>query len=133
MRPGSGAIRRRDAASRPWLPFYILVGRPILAAGRLSAGSGPAESGSVGWIAQCRLVFPPPNTCINCGADPLVRGRPPGRPPAFGRKLIPNEERVRGDPRGPGGPPHNLCSAPSFLKTKWHWAIQPADSLSASP
>src|SRR5207253_6369620 len=59
-----------------------------------------------GRSAQCRLVFPPPITCINCEADPLVRGRRPGRPLAFGRKLIPNEERVRGDPRGPGGPPH---------------------------
>src|SRR5690349_20211181 len=41
-----------------------------------------------------------------CGADPLVRGGPPGRPLARGRKLIPNEERVQGDPRGPGDPPH---------------------------
>ena len=46
------------------------------------------------------------------GADPLVRGRPPGRPLAFGRKLIPNEERVQGDPRGPGGPPH--CGSAEF-------------------
>src|SRR5437870_2666853 len=46
------------------------------------------------------------HTCVNSGADPLVRSRPPGRPLAFGRKLIPNEERVQGDPRGPGGPPH---------------------------
>src|SRR5437660_5694358 len=46
------------------------------------------------------------HTCVNSGADPLVRGRPPGRPLACGRKLIPNEERVQGDPRRPGGPPH---------------------------
>jgi hypothetical protein len=31
-----------------------------------------------------------------------------------------SEERVQGDPRGPGGPPHKLCSIPSFEKTKWH-------------
>src|SRR5437879_5087996 len=48
------------------------------------------------------------HTCVNSGADPLVRGRPPGRPLACGRKLIPNEERVQGDPRGPGGPPHGI-------------------------
>ncbi len=30
-----------------------------------------------------------------CGADPLVRGRPPGRP-----------VRGQGTARGPGGPPH---------------------------
>ncbi len=37
------------------------------------------------------------------GADPLVRGRPPGRP----EKLAPaSGQRVQGDPRGPGGPPH---------------------------
>ncbi len=34
-----------------------------------------------------------------CGADPLVRGRRPRRPG-------PSEERVQGDPREPGGPPH---------------------------
>src|ERR1022692_3869428 len=40
------------------------------------------------------------------GADPLVRGRRP-RPPAAGvcRCL---RQRVQGDPRGPGGPPHSL-------------------------
>ena len=36
------------------------------------------------------------------------------------------KERVRGDPRGPGGPPHNLCRILSFEKTKWHWAVSPA-------
>ena len=28
-----------------------------------------------------------------------------------------DEERVRGDPRGPGGPPHNFSR-----KIKWHYA-----------
>src|SRR5689334_7267932 len=44
----------------------------------------------------------------------MVRGRPPGRPLAFGRKLIPNEERVQGDPRGPGGPPLDRPIFPHF-------------------
>ena len=39
---------------------------------------------------------------LNCGADPLVRGRRPRRPVA-------SEERVQGDPRRPGGLPHRFC------------------------
>jgi hypothetical protein len=31
------------------------------------------------------------------------------------------EERDQGDPRGPGGLPHNCMRMPSFQKTKWHW------------
>src|SRR5690349_2158467 len=66
------------------------------------------------------------------GADPLVRGRPPGRPLACGRKLIPNEERVQGDPRGPGGPPHWIyIELHHFLKTTWRWAVESACLLSA--
>ena len=30
-------------------------------------------------------------------------------------------ERVQGDPRGPGGPPHDYCKSSSIGKTKWHW------------
>jgi len=33
-------------------------------------------------FAQCHLVFAKAALCTNCGADPLVRGRPPGRPDA---------------------------------------------------
>ena len=36
------------------------------------------------------------------------------------------EERVRGDPRGPGGPPHNFGRTGRFGKTKWHQAVSPA-------
>jgi len=44
---------------------------------------------------------------INCRADPLVRGRPPGRPLRDRIGLFRfGEERVQGDPRGPGGPPY---------------------------
>jgi hypothetical protein len=44
---------------------------------------------------------------VNGGADPPVRGRPPGRPPLLGKSMIQDaEERVQRDPRGPGGPPH---------------------------
>src|SRR5216683_2874670 len=56
-------------------------------------------------------------------------GGPPGPRPtpssALARWHHPDsigEERVQGDPRGPGGPPHNLCSIPNVGKTKWHWA-----------
>ncbi len=43
----------------------------------------------------------------HCGADPLVRGRRPRRPAAMieGPDSS-SDERVQGDPRGPGGPPH---------------------------
>jgi hypothetical protein len=29
--------------------------------------------------------------------------------------------RVQGDPRGPGGPPHDSFKSSSIGKTKWHW------------
>jgi hypothetical protein len=36
------------------------------------------------------------------------------------------DERVQGDPRGPGGPPHEFTKTQNFGKTKWHWdAILP--------
>src|ERR1022692_2119961 len=28
---------------------------------------------------------------------------------------------------GPGGPPHQECRLSSFGKTKWHWALPPAN------
>src|SRR6266566_9874631 len=37
---------------------------------------------------QCHLVFPLSNICINCGADPLVRGRRPRRPVRGWMRLI---------------------------------------------
>ncbi len=41
----------------------------------------------------------------HCGADPLVRSRPPGRPLTERMGLIwLGEEQVQEDPRGPGGP-----------------------------
>ena len=50
---------------------------------------------------------------IACGADPLVRGRPPGRParPCVEANLG-DPQRDEGVPRGPGGPPHNSTPAP---------------------
>jgi len=54
---------------------------------------------------------------------PPVRGRRPRRLLADRIGLIwLCKERVQGDPRGPGGPPHNLCSLPSSGKSKRHWA-----------
>src|SRR5712692_3790133 len=48
------------------------------------------------------------------GADPLVRGRRPRRPWSAARTVILiSEERVQGDPRGTGGPPHDLYSIPN--------------------
>jgi glycosyltransferase involved in cell wall biosynthesis len=55
-----------------------------------------------------------------CGADPLVRGRPPGRPVAKGGVFTTSDQADQGVGRGPGGPPHigghppiYLCSLPS--------------------
>src|SRR5207247_8094819 len=36
------------------------------------------------------------------------------------------EERVQGDPRGPGGPPHNLCKILNHKKNKRDWPGLPA-------
>ena len=40
------------------------------------------------------------------GADPLVRSRRPRRLARSHQLTFVGEERVQGDPRGPGGPPH---------------------------
>src|SRR5712672_2355223 len=37
---------------------------------------------------QCHIVFPLPDICINCGADPLVRGRRSRRPVRGWMRLI---------------------------------------------
>src|SRR5690348_14774659 len=67
-----------------------------------------------------------------CGADPLVRGRPPGRSLAFGRELIPKRRAGPGGPaRTRGSAPLDLRGTPSFLKTKWHWVFQPAQPRGA--
>jgi len=54
----------------------------------------------------------------HCGAAPLVCPGPrptPGRPLTDRRGLIwLGEERVRGDPRGPGGPPYSLVHNSQF-------------------
>jgi hypothetical protein len=70
------------------------------------------DSPKAGWDA---LWAPPRVTNHNaayfaqfgCRADPLVRGRPPGRPLLGYMRLIWwGKERVQGDPLGPGGPPY---------------------------
>ena len=49
----------------------------------------------------------------NGGADPLVRSRPPGRLVEEWQVIDSSrKERVRGDPRGPGGPPHHKRGRP---------------------
>ena len=77
--------------------------------------------------AQCRLVFPIPRTGTNCGADPLVRSRPPGRLADGCRRLSPHAKSgTRASwPRGhpDQGVRPTTYAEPSFAKTKWHWAI----------
>ena len=34
---------------------------------------------------------------------------------------------------GPGGPPHQECGLSSFGKTKWHWALSPANRFFRRP
>ena len=68
---------------------------------------------------QAKLTWPfgPPKKMKSCrclsGADPLVRGRPPGRPADFSRNAARSEERDEGVPRGPRGPPHWAAHIPS--------------------
>ena len=54
-----------------------------------------------------------------CGADPLVRGRPPGRPDgACGESNVADpRQRDEGVPRGPGGPPHNQSGSATANKS----------------
>src|ERR1035437_9495507 len=60
--------------------------------------------------AQCHILFPEPGAWTNCGADPPVRSRPPGRLVEGGNHLILRERRA-----GPGGPARTRGSAPPFL------------------
>ena len=41
----------------------------------------------------------------------------------FDKAYFVTEERVQGDPRRPGGLPHDCIRIPSFRKTKWHWTL----------
>jgi len=66
---------------------------------------------------QCRILFPPPNTGISCGAVPLDRGRRlVGLPPLSKSVNSANTRAGRGTRadlmRGPGGPPHNVFGIP---------------------
>jgi hypothetical protein len=77
-----------------------------------------ANNGSRKHLAGCGQNWPTPHTfptqpvCVNCGADPLVRSRPPGRLARQPDQVdFVGEERVQGDPCRPGGPPHNLTNA----------------------
>jgi hypothetical protein len=72
--------------------------------------------------AQCRLVFPILRTGTNCGADPLVRSRPPGRLADGCRRLSPHEKSGTRASRADQGVRPTTYAEPSFAKTKWHWA-----------
>jgi hypothetical protein len=60
-------------------------------------------------------------SCINCGADPLVRAGPPGPALCQGDHSLPTAKGRR------GRRPRTRGSAPQFMqmfgsaKTKWHW------------
>jgi hypothetical protein len=64
------------------------------------------------WRTQSCVVphtFPVAEPCIKCGAVPLDRGRRPRRPLAIVESLVSRtKERVQGDPRRPGGLPHEF-------------------------
>src|SRR6266567_1362452 len=91
--------------------------------------TGPSQTVAQALVPNVTYFSDNRTFCVDCGADPPVRGRRPRRPFADRTRLIGlGEQRVQGDPRGPGGPPHNLCSIPSSGKTKRHWALVPAAS-----
>jgi len=88
----------------PQAPAQAPVGAPAAA-----GGNGASGSGTGGGIAG--LVLCPRNDWTGvrrfCGADPLVRGRPPGRPVRHdAMPLLDSEQADEGVGRGPGGPPH---------------------------
>src|ERR1035437_8608151 len=63
----------------------------------------------------------------------ILWGGPPGpqpTPPSACRPMdeadFIGERRVHGDPRGPGGPPHDFCRMVTALQSKWHWMLSPA-------
>src|SRR5471032_2910320 len=78
---------------------------------------------NVTWFCQYRTV------CINCGSDPLVRSRRPRRLALADDADSVGEKRVQGDPRGPGGPPHNLCRIRKSWENQVTLGIQPAMSF----
>src|ERR1700687_2807972 len=89
---------------------------PFLVAAMLLCGAGNLACSRL--LAQCHLVFPLTNTCINCCADPLVRGRPPRRlarawPDAD--FLVP-DCGTRASRAHQGGPPHKSCGIPTLGK-----------------
>ena len=85
--------------------------------------SGFMELGTLGGsAAQCRLVFPILRTGTNCGADPLVRSRPPGRLADGCRRLSPQAKSGTRASRADQGVRPTTYAEPSFAKTKWHWA-----------
>jgi len=64
-----------------------------------------------------------PHTFPNTEQSALIVGRPPGpqpTPPSACCRVyeadFSGEKRVQGDPRGPGGPPHNFYRIRSFGK-----------------
>ena len=78
--------------------------------GILRAGWQPAPGGLP---SRCHIAFSLVNHRTDCGADPLVCGRPPGRLFASGRHLI---LRVNSGSRGTradlGVCPTNWCAGP---------------------
>jgi hypothetical protein len=87
-----------------------------------------------GESAQCHLVFPELLSLHSWW------GGPPGGPPwsaadahvgllGLDESDFTGEERVQGDPRRPGGLPHDCIWIPSFGKTKWYWALPHANRL----
>jgi len=66
------ALRHRNTGGDRVTHEVSRVGRPIVAASRLSRRLDPLKSGSAGRIAQCHLLFPKPyallrSGCIECG------------------------------------------------------------------
>ena len=73
-------------------------------------------------VAQCHLVFGQAVFCTNCGADPPVRGRPPGRPADGCSRLILREKSGSGGPARTRGSAPRIMQMPDIGKTKWHCA-----------
>ena len=84
--------------------------------GFIQSGQRDAHFALKNWLAG-ESAQVPISLLEPSGADPLVRSRRPRRLAGAGWADCVSEERVQGDPRGPGGPPHDHDYAkPHFVR-----------------
>src|SRR5665811_727802 len=99
----------------------------------------PPKSRSSNVVGQAHGLMP--HTFPSTAQSALIVGRTPGpqpTPPSARRSVddadFIGEKRVQGDPRGPGGPPHNFGGIRSFgKKYVAHALLRAAPALLPTP